>query len=43
MKEDRQACLDAGMVGYLSKPFTIKQVLDQINQARIESVESELV
>lgn len=43
MKEDRQACLDAGMVGYLSKPFTIKQVLDQINQARIVSVESEIV
>jgi PAS domain S-box-containing protein len=32
MKDDRQTCLDAGMDGYISKPFRKEQLLDSINQ-----------
>ncbi len=30
-KEDREACFDAGMDDFLSKPFKIKQLLDVVN------------
>ncbi len=30
-KEDKEACMAAGMDGYLSKPFKKKQLIDQIN------------
>jgi len=30
-KEDREACVAAGMDGYLSKPFKKKQLIEQIN------------
>ncbi len=30
-KEDREACAEAGMDGYLTKPFKKKQLIDQIN------------
>jgi CheY-like chemotaxis protein len=32
MEGDRQRCLDAGMDGYLSKPFNAKDLYDLIEQ-----------
>ena len=32
MEEDQKACLDAGMQGYVSKPFKISDIVTQLDR-----------
>ena len=43
MRGDRQICLDAGMVGYISKPFKVDQLLSRIDEISIQLAKQQTV